>query len=880
MKKFNLHEIRQLYLDFFQKKGHLSKESYSLVPKNDKSLLLINAGMAPLKAFFLGKAEPPNKRMTTCQKCVRTGDIDNVGKTDRHGTFFEMLGNFSFGDYFKEEAIEWAWEFMTEKLEIPKEKLWVSVYFNDEESYKIWNEKIGLPKDRIVKLGKEDNFWELEVGPCGPSSEIYIDRGEKYSCGEENCKPGCECDRYVEVWNLVFSQYDKDEEGKYHNLPNPNIDTGMGLERITAIMNNSKNIFEIEPIKTIIKEVEKRASVEYGQNKKIDTSIRVITDHLRAMTFLVSDGVIPSNEGRGYVLRRLIRRASRHGKLLGIKKDFLNELVDVVINNWKNFYKELSERQNQIKKIIKIEEEKFQETVDQGIDILKNYIKDMKDNNRKTLEGVEAFKLYDTYGFPLDLTKEILEDEGLDVDESGFNDEMEKQRSRARKARESSDTLAWDSDNDINLGDNIKTQFEGYNNLTTETKILAIIKGNQLINSLDKGEEGYVILDNTPFYPEGGGQIGDKGTLKNEKNELQVNDTKKGSNNKILHLVKVIEGKINVEDIIEAKVDKRNRFDVARNHSATHLLHKALKEVVGEHVNQAGSLVTSDRLRFDFTHFESLSNEEINNIERRVNEQIFKALNVDVMEKTLDEAKDMGAMALFDEKYSDEVRIVKIGDYSMELCGGTHVNNISEIGIFKIISETGIASGVRRIEAITGRKLYEYIQNIESELNNVSIILKTNRNNLIERTESTVNEIKSLEKEIDRLKAKLASSKLDDMLNEVYNIDGINIITKKIDGMDMNSLRQMGDKIKEKENSMLIVLGTENNGKVNFIATATKDLVEKGIHCGNIIREVAKTTGGGGGGRPNMAQAGGKDPSKIDEALTKVKDIVKDQIDK
>lgn len=879
MNNYDLHKIRKEFLGFFEGKGHMINGSFSLVPKNDKSLLLINAGMAPLKPYFLGNGEPPNKRMGTCQKCVRTGDIENVGKTDRHGTFFEMLGNFSFGDYFKKEAIEWAWEFMTQVLKIPKDKLWISVYIDDDESYQIWHEDIGVSKDRMVRLGKEDNFWELEVGPCGPSSEIYIDRGESYSCGDENCKPGCECDRYVEVWNLVFSQYDKDSNGNYNTLPNPNIDTGMGLERITAVLNNANNIFEIEPISTIISEIEKLANVKYGENKKTDVSIRIITDHIRAMTFLVSDGVLASNEGRGYVLRRLIRRASRHGKLLGVKDNFLYELSDIVIDNWKEFYDELEDRKSQIKKIIKTEEEKFEETIDQGIEILKAYIAEMKTNNENMLKGKKAFKLYDTYGFPLDLTKEILSDEGLDVDEEGFNIEMESQRNRARNARNSGQIEVWNSNEKLDLDDNLKTIFEGYNNLSYQSKVLAIIKNNQSIEKLNENEEGYVILDNTPFYGESGGQIGDKGILDNKYFKGSVYDTKR-KNDKFLHLIKVESGNIKIGDKVNASVDKSRRYDIARNHSATHILHKALKIILGEHVNQAGSLVTDERLRFDFTHFESLTKEELTKIERLVNNQIFNSLKVEVMEKSIEEAKNMEATALFDEKYGDKVRIIKMGDYSMELCGGTHVNNISEIGMFKIISESGIASGVRRIEAITGRKVYNMISEMENEINNVTSILKTNKNNIIEKTKATVEEVRVLEKEIDILKSKVANSKLEDLLNEVYNIDGINIITKRIDGMDMDGLRQLGDKLKQKSDNIVLVLAGEKDNKVNLIATATKDSVKSGIHCGNIIKEVAKVTGGGGGGRANMAQAGGKDPSKIQDALNIVSDLVKQQVNK
>ncbi|RKD34617.1 alanine--tRNA ligase [Thermohalobacter berrensis] len=877
MKKLGLHEIRKEFLSFFQEKEHLVLPSFSLVPKNDKSLLLINAGMAPLKPYFTGIEEPPKRRVVTCQKCVRTGDIENVGKTARHATFFEMLGNFSFGDYFKKESIKWAWEFMTERLEIPVEKLWISIYKDDDEAYEIWNKEIGVSEDKIVRLGKDDNFWELEIGPCGPCSEIYVDRGAEYGCENEDCKPGCDCDRYVEVWNLVFSQYDKDEKGNYNPLPNPNIDTGMGLERITVVLQDADNIFEIEPIKSIVKRVEKICQVKYGTDNKTDVSIRIITDHIRAITFMVSDGIIPSNEGRGYVLRRLIRRAARHGKLIGIKENFLYDLVDEVIKGWKEIYPELSEKREQIRKIVKIEEEKFEETIDQGINILKEHIEKLKKEKTNILDGNTAFKLYDTYGFPLELTKEILEEEGIKVDEEGFNTEMEKQRERARKAREKEDKNAWKLDFTAELG-NLKTNFIGYDKLVSNSKVLALINNEETVDELVEGNNGIIILDKTPFYPEGGGQIGDIGTIENDEFKAIVNDTKKENENLILHYVKVLEGKISVNDLVKANVNVEKRKNTARNHSATHLLHKTLKDVLGSHVNQAGSLVEPNRLRFDFTHFEGISKDELNKIEDIVNKKILEGLNVEAIETSLDEAKKMGATALFDEKYAEDVRVIKMGDYSMELCGGTHVKNTSEIGLFKIISESGISSGVRRIEAITGKMLYEYLLDINEKLEKLTRILKTNEKDIVDRVEILNKENKVLQKEVDRLKSKLASSKIDDIIKEAKEILGIKVISKKIEGMDANSLRDLGDKIKNKMDSVLVVLGTVNNGKVLFISMASKDLVSKGIHAGNIIREVAKITKGGGGGRPDMAQAGGKDPSMLDKALNSVENIVKCQI--
>lgn len=879
MKKIGLNEIRKEFLDFFKEKEHLIENSFSLVPKNDKSLLLINAGMAPLKPYFTGAQKPPKKRMATCQKCVRTGDIDNVGKTARHATFFEMLGNFSFGDYFKKEAIKWAWEFMTERMGVSEDKLWVSVYFEDDEAYEIWNKDIGIDFSKIVKLGKEDNFWELEVGPCGPCSEIYVDRGEKYGCGNENCKPGCDCDRYVEVWNLVFSQFDKDEEGNYNPVPHPNIDTGMGLERIAAVMQDVDSIFDTDVIKVLRQKVEEISKTTYGQNEKKDMSIRVITDHIRAATFLVSDGVLPSNEGRGYVLRRLIRRAARHGKLLGIKGDFLNVLAETVAKLWGETYQDLLVKLPQIQKIIKVEEDKFQETIDQGINILNEYIKEIEDNNEKVLKGDLAFKLYDTYGFPLDLTKEILDEYGLKVDEEEFNTEMEKQRERARKAREEGDNQAWSNDNQLSIDSSIVTEFVGYTETSINSRVLLVMKEEKSTEALNANEKGIVLLDKTPFYPEGGGQVGDTGTLKGDGFIAKVTGTKKNSIGQILHFVHIVEGTLKKGTEVIAKIDKFERLSTARNHSVTHLLHKALKEVLGDHVNQAGSLVMADRLRFDFTHFEALKKDEISKIERIVNNKIFEGLEVVIVETTLDDARKQGAEALFDEKYGDVVRLVKIGDYSKELCGGTHISNSSQIGIFKIISESGIASGVRRIEAVTGEKAYELFTEMDLQLNQLSDILKSNKKEIITKANHIVEETKRLEKEIEKLNSKLAASKLNDIINEIYVVNGIKVISKRIDGMDINSLRQLGDKIKESEGSILVVLGSVLNDKVSFVAMATKDLVSRGIHAGNIVREVAKVTGGGGGGRPDMAQAGGKNPIKIDDALNKVREIVLNQLE-
>jgi len=766
MKKIGLHEIRKEYLDFFREKEHLIAPSFSLVPKNDKSLLLIGAGMAPIKKYFTGEATPPSNRMSTCQKCIRTGDIDNVGRTARHATFFEMLGNFSFGDYFKKEAISWAWEFLTERLELNPEDLWVTVYLDDDEAHELWNKMIGIPEERIVRLGKADNFWELEVGPSGPCSEIYIDRGEQFGCGHEDCKPGCDCDRFLEVWNLVFTQFDKDEQGVYHPLPNPNIDTGMGLERIASVLENADNIFEIGAIKDILKRVEKVSGYVYGSNPNNDVSVRVITDHARAMTFLVSDGVLPSNEGRGYVLRRLIRRAARHGKLLGIEGGFLPEVADVVINSWAVEYTELKEKESQIKRIIKAEEEKFQETIDQGISILESFIDEMKSNEETLLSGDKAFKLYDTYGFPLDLTKEILIEKHLRVDEDEFNINMEAQRTRARLAREDGDNSGWGDKDAKELYKDLATTFRGYEVTNLETEVIGLFKENSKIEELTNPDEGILVLNQTPFYGESGGQVGDLGVIESSDFKAEVIDTKKTKDGLILHIVRIIEGSVHSKNEVIATVDEYRRDSLRRNHSATHLLHKALKEVVGEHVNQAGSFVLPNRLRFDFTHFESIAKDDLTKIEKIVNTKILEGLEVVINETTLKEAQASGAVGLFEDKYKDNVRIVRMGDYSQELCGGTHVKNTSNIGMFKILSESGIASGVRRIEAITGFGVYDYINQIEAEADEISHVLKTNRTSIIEKAKSLTEEIKEKDKEIEKI-----DELTEGFFNVAYNIN-------------------------------------------------------------------------------------------------------------
>ena len=880
MQQMGLNEIRSKFLKFFESKDHYLKESASLVPQNDKSLLLINSGMAPLKNYFAGVEVPPSVRMTTCQKCIRTGDIENVGKTARHGTFFEMLGNFSFGDYFKEQSISWGWEFVTQHLNIPEEKVWVTVYEEDDEAFGIWENQIKIPKERIVRLGKDDNFWEIGIGPCGPCSELYFDRGEEYGCDNPDCKPGCDCDRYLEFWNHVFTQFNRDEEGNYGQLEHKNIDTGMGLERMACIMQGVDTIFDVDTIKHILNTVEKMANVEYGKGGKTDVSIRIITDHIRAVSFLVADGVLPSNEGRGYVLRRLLRRAARHGKLLGIKENFLYKLVDEVIKVSGEAYPELVEKESYIKKVIRIEEEKFNETIEQGMEILASYIADLKKNGETTLSGENAFKLYDTYGFPIDLTQEILEEEHLSIDEEAFNEEMNKQRERARSARGNMDGESWKEDPLSKLDSSVASTFEGYFELENSGIIKAIVKDNELVDSAVAGDKVIVVLDKTTFYPEGGGQAGDAGLLvnKNEDIVVEVIDTKKGANNTIKHIGIVKSGMINTGEKLSTIVDKEIRMASARNHSATHLLHKALKEVLGEHVNQAGSLVTSERLRCDVTHFEAITKEELKVIEEKVNDVILESLNITCENMSINDAKNKGAMALFGEKYGDEVRVVSMGDYSIELCGGTHLTNTSQIGMFKILSEGGVAAGVRRIEAITGRAVYNYLKEKEEIISNVCLNLKTKEDSLSQKVTSLIEENKSLSKELHDMKTKMSLQAVDSVLDSKLDVNGVNLVTTKFEGMDMNTLKEVADNLRDKLVSGVVVLANTTDDKLNLVATATKDAVDKGVHCGNIVKSIAQIAGGKGGGRPNMAQAGAPDVSKVDEALNHASEVLKSQV--
>jgi alanyl-tRNA synthetase len=878
MQKLGLNELRERYLSYFEGKGHLRLPSFSLIPQNDPSLLLINSGMAPLKPYFMGKEEPPRRRVTTCQKCIRTPDIENVGKTARHGTFFEMLGNFSFGDYFKEEAIPWAWEFFTKDLQIPEDLLWVSVYEEDDEAFEIWNKTLGLPPERIVRLGKQDNFWEHGTGPCGPCSEIYFDRGPDKGCGSPDCKVGCDCDRFIEVWNLVFTQFNRDEEGNYTRLPKPNIDTGMGLERLACVMQDVSNLFEVDTIRKVLDCICTLAGVRYGDSARTDISIRVITDHIRSTTMMISDGVIPSNEGRGYVLRRLLRRAARHGKLLGLDKPFLHDVAEVVINESKQAYPELVERSENIRKVIRIEEEKFEETVDQGLVILNRYIEETRKRNENAISGEIAFELHGTYGFPFDLTREIAEENGLGVDEEGFKVKMKEHQVLAREDYRSKQGSAWGDDIYSSLDGSISTEFVGYNEEKAHAEVLYIIKDNQVVDSASQGERVTVILDRTSFYAESGGQVGDQGVIKAEGLLIRVDDCKKTSDGKYLHMAEIEEGSVKTGMQVVAIIDSTRRMAIARNHTTTHLLHKALKTVLGSHVNQAGSLVEPDRLRFDFTHFSAMTPEELNRVETLVNEKILESLSVDIREMSVEESKKLGATALFGEKYGDIVRVVKIGDYSIELCGGTHLCVTSQAGFIKILGESGVASGVRRIEALTGESALKHFNQREELLDGVAKVLKTNPSDSVKRVELLVNELKTAKKEIEQLKGKMVSSSLDDVLSKAVEVKGIKVVTARFDQLDMEALRNTGDTIRNKMGSGVVVLASGSEGRVSLVVMATKDVVCKGIHSGNIIKEASKVTGGGGGGRPDMAQAGGKDVSKIDEALRQSVRVIESQI--
>mgnify|MGYP003162931944 FL=1 len=876
MKSYGLNELRKKYLEFFESKGHLALPSFSLVPENDKSLLLINAGMAPLKPYFTGQEIPPRTRVTTCQKCIRTGDIENVGKTARHGTFFEMLGNFSFGDYFKHEAIAWSWEFLTKVLEIPEDRLYPSVYLEDDEAFDIWNKEIGVAKDRIFRFGKEDNFWEHGAGPCGPCSEIYYDRGEKYGCGKPGCTVGCECDRYIEIWNNVFTQFENDGEGHYTELENKNIDTGMGLERLATVMQDVDSIFDVDTIKAIRDKICEFAGVSYGEEYKTDVSIRVITDHIRSVTFMVSDGITPSNEGRGYVLRRLLRRAARHGRLLGIQGEFLAKLSETVMAESHTGYPELLDRKDYIIKLITVEEQNFNKTIDQGLAILNTMMEDLQKSGEKVLSGENTFKLYDTYGFPIDLTIEILEEKGFSVDEDGFKEAMENQRQTARDARETTNYMGKDVTIYQSIDASVESKFVGYDRLIHESKVTVLTTKDAIVDELKEGEEGTILVEETPMYATMGGQVADAGVIEGADGTFVVEDVIKLQGTKIGHVGRVIKGVIKKGETVKLTVDEEQRNLTANNHSATHLMQQALREVLGSHVEQKGSLVDKDKLRFDFTHFSPMTEEEIAKVEEIVNREIAAGLDVVTNEMSIEDAKKTGAMALFGEKYGEVVRVVQMGTFSSELCGGTHVS----ISAFKIISESGVAAGVRRIEALTGKALFEYYNTMESELQEAAKLLKAVPLEVSAKVVSLQDEVKQLQKENDKLKAKLAKEAAGDLLSEAKEVDGIHILTKQLTDVDMNGMRDLGDEAKQKLGEAFIVFASQVGEKVNLIAMATDGAMKKGAHAGNLIKEVASIVGGGGGGRPNMAQAGGKLPEKIPEALACAKIVMEQQIKK
>ena len=878
MQPYGVNQLRKMFLEFFESKGHLAMKSFSLVPHNDKSLLLINSGMAPLKPYFTGQEIPPRKRVTTCQKCIRTGDIENVGKTARHGTFFEMLGNFSFGDYFKEEAIQWTWEFLTDVVGLDPDRLYPSVYVDDDEAFEIWNKKMGIPAERIFKFGKEDNFWEHGSGPCGPCSEVYYDRGEKYGCGKPDCTVGCDCDRYMEIWNDVFTQFDNDGKGNYTELEQKNIDTGMGLERLASVVQDVDSIFDVDTIKALRDHVCELAGKEYGKEYNDDVSIRVITDHIRSVTFMISDGIMPSNEGRGYVLRRLLRRACRHGRLLGIHKGFLPELAQTVIAGSKDGYPELEEKKEFILKVIAKEEEQFNKTIDQGLGILAEMIAGMEAKGGKTLSGDDAFRLYDTYGFPLDLTKEILEEKGMDVDEEGFKSSMEVQRTTARNAREVTNYMGADVTVYESIDPSVTSTFVGYENLSWESDVTVLTTETELADALSEGEKGTVFVNETPFYATSGGQEADTGYIRTAEGEFKVEDTVKLLGGKIGHVGVMTKGMIKVGDKVSLEVNAKKRALSARNHSATHLLQKALRTVLGTHVEQAGSSVNEDRLRFDFTHFSALTAEELKKVEDIVNEQISKGLPVVAKNMPIEEAKKTGAQALFGEKYGDIVRVVNMSEFSIEFCGGTHVSNTSEIMAFKIISETGVAAGVRRIEALTSDGLMKYYADMEAKLKNAAQLLKTTPDSLTDKITHMMAENKSLHSEVESLKSKMAQDAAGDVMDQVKEIKGVKLLATQIDGVDMNGLRDLGDQLKGKLGEGVVVLASAGEGKVSLMATATDGVMKMGAHAGNLVKGIAGCVGGGGGGRPNMAQAGGKNPAGIPDALKKAEEVLESQL--
>ncbi len=878
MKPYGVNELRKMFLEFFESKGHLAMKSFSLIPHNDKSLLLINSGMAPLKPYFTGAEIPPRKRVTTCQKCIRTGDIENVGKTARHGTFFEMLGNFSFGDYFKREAISWTWEFLTEVVGLDPNRLYPSVYLEDDEAFDIWNKEIGIPAERIFRFGKEDNFWEHGAGPCGPCSEVYYDRGEKYGCGKPDCTVGCDCDRYMEIWNDVFTQFDNDGNNHYTELEQKNIDTGMGLERLASVVQDVDSIFDVDTVRALRDKVCEFAHAEYKKDDNKDVSIRLITDHIRSATFMISDGIMPTNEGRGYVLRRLIRRAARHGRLLGIEGKFLARLSETVIEGSRDGYPELEEKKDFIFKVLTQEEEKFNKTIDQGLSILADLEAQMQKEGTKVLSGENTFKLYDTYGFPVDLTREILEEKGFSIDEEGFKAAMEEQRVKARKARAVTNYMGADATVYDEIDANVTTEFVGYDCLSYESKITVLATENELAEALTEGENGTVFVEKTPFYATMGGQQGDTGVIRTADGEFEVLDTIKLLGGKVGHVGHMTKGMLKVSDSAVLEVCGKGRGATCKNHSATHLLQKALKTVLGSHVEQKGSLVTPDRLRFDFSHFEAMTAAELEKVEALVNQEIQASLPVVTEVMNLEEAKKTGAMALFGEKYEEDVRVVSMGSFSKELCGGTHVDNTRAITAFKIVSEAGIAAGVRRIEALTGDGVFAYYKELEEKLSEAARAAKATPANLIEKIEHLQAEIKELRGENDALKSKLAKDALGDVMNQVKEIGGVKLLAAKLENVDMNGLRELGDQLKEKLGEGIVVLASAMDGKVSLMATATDGAQKKGAHAGNLIKAIAGLVGGGGGGRPGMAQAGGKNPAGMDAAMEKAAEVVAEQV--
>lgn len=880
MIKYGVNELRRKYLEFFESKGHLKMNSFSLVPQNDNSLLLINAGMAPLKPYFTGQEIPPRRRVTTCQKCIRTGDIDNVGKTARHLTFFEMLGNFSFGDYFKHEAINWSWEFLTKVIGMEEDRLYPSIYADDDEAFNIWTKEVGVPAERITRFYRDengdcDNFWEHGAGPCGPCSEIYYDRGIKYGCGKPDCKVGCDCDRFMEVWNNVFTQFESDGHHHYTELKQKNIDTGMGLERLAVVVQDVDSVFDIDTMKAIRDKICELAGVTYMEDEHKDVSIRLITDHIRSVTFMASDGIIPSNEGRGYVLRRLLRRAARHGRTLGIDGLFLAKLATTVIDSSKDGYPELDEKRELILKVLTTEEENFNKTIDQGLVILSDLESRLVKEGKTCLDGEDAFRLYDTYGFPIDLTNEILEEKGFTVDMDGFNNAMNKQKETARGARKETNYMGADATVYDKIDTRITSEFVGYDTLETESEITVLTTSEDITDTLAEGMEGTIIVNKTPFYATMGGQQGDTGVITCNGSVFEVIDTIRLKGGRVGHVGKVTAGSFNVGDKVTLTVDEKKRIDTAKNHSATHLLQEALRIVLGNHVEQAGSLVTPDRLRFDFTHFQPMTEEEIEKVEAIVNEQIAKSIDVETKVLAIEDAKKTGAKALFNEKYGDTVRVVCMGDFSKEFCGGTHVSNTGLINSFKIVSESGVAAGVRRIEALTGNGVFAYYKDIEKKYNDICKAAKATPANVEEKIAHMQAEIKSLNSEIESLKNKVANEALGDVLNQAEDVNGVKFLAVKLNDVDMNELRNLSDDLKSKIGSGVVVLASAmGSDKVNLIVTATDDIVKAGVHAGNIIKAAAPCVGGGGGGRPNMAQAGGKNPAGIEKAFETAKETL------